>query len=217
MAKRDGWSSIYGVEISPDTADIASLNGADVFVGELRDANFPPASFDAIHVGDVIEHVQDPSDLLRRAASLLRPDGVLVVVTPNHDALFPRLTLALNRIFRIPWSHPTPPYHLHQFSEHSLDELLRRVDLTVADRQYAPCYLRYELGETHVLRAFREALAGGCRTLAAGRFLAAVFTLVAYTCVYLVDRCCLWKTKDFEMRFVARKASSSGKESAVPR
>lgn len=179
LAKQHGWS-VSGVELNEDTAQIAIDNGLDVHLGELGSANLTPNSFDAIHLGDVIEHVQDPQQSLMQASRLLKPGGVMVVVTPNHDALFPRLTLTLHRIFRIPWSHPTPPYHLHQFTEHSLDELLRRVDLKVVERQYAPCDLHYELGETHVLRECREALAARRRMQAAGRFLVALFTVGSY-------------------------------------
>ena len=127
----------------------------------------------------------------------------------NHDALFPFLTLSLHRAFRIPWSHPTPPYHLHQFTEHSLDELMRRANLRIPDRQYAPCGLHYELGETHILRACREALAARRWALAAGRFVVALFTAAAYAGIYVVDRCCFWKRKDFEMRYIVKKAANT--------
>ena len=51
-----------GVELSKDTAQIAIDNGLDVYVGELAAAKLQANSFDAIHLGDVIEHVQDPEN-----------------------------------------------------------------------------------------------------------------------------------------------------------
>jgi 2-polyprenyl-3-methyl-5-hydroxy-6-metoxy-1,4-benzoquinol methylase len=206
LAKRNGWS-VCGVELNKDTAQIANDNGLDVSVGELASADYPLASFDAIHLGDVIEHVRDPQALLSQVSAFLRSDGVIVLVTPNHDAIFPLLTFWLYRLFNMPWSHPTPPYHLNQFSEKSLDKLLQNLKLKVIDKQYRGCNLRYELGETHVLRSFRHALRERRLTLAASRFLFAVFTLLGYSVVYGIDRCCVWKKKDFEMLFVVRKAS----------
>ena len=220
LAKRNGWSAVCGVELNKDTAEIARHNGIEVFVGELASANYPPGSFDAIHVGDVIEHVQDPGELLSRVSALLRPDGVIVIVTPNHDALFPLLTYWLYRLFGVPWSHPTPPYHLNQFSEKSLAKLVGQAHLKVVDKQYRGCALTYELGETHVLRSFREALGAGRLGQAAGRLLLAAFTFSTYTIIYGIDRCCAWKRKDFEMRFVARKASlleEPSSEESAPR
>lgn len=209
-AKRNGWLCVCGVELNEDTAQIANDNHLGVSVGELASAGYLPSSFDAIHLGDVIEHVQDPNDLLSHASALLESHGVMLVVTPNHDALFPFLTLWLYKLFRIPWSHATPPYHLNQFSEKSLGKLVAAMNLTVIDKQYRGCDLFYELGETHVFRSFRRALRDRQLALAAWRLVFAALTIGLYAAVYAIDRCCTWKKKDFEIRFVIRKASLCG-------
>jgi 2-polyprenyl-3-methyl-5-hydroxy-6-metoxy-1,4-benzoquinol methylase len=206
LAKRNGWS-VRGVELNKDTAQIANDNGLGVSVGELASADYPLASFDAIHLGDVIEHVRDPADLLSQVSALLKSDGAIVLVTPNHDAIFPLLTFWLHRLFNMPWSHATPPYHLNQFSEKSLDKLLQSLNLKAIDKQYRGCNLEYELGETHILKSFRHAIRERRLTLAAGRLLFAAFTAVGYAVVYGIDRCCVWKKKDFEMLWAVRKTS----------
>lgn len=204
LAKQRGWA-VWGVELNEDTARIANDNGLNVTVGELASADYPEASFDAIHLGDVIEHVRSPAELLSQTSAILKSDGVIVLVTPNHDAVFPLLTLWLYRLFRIPWSHPTPPYHLNQFSEKSLDKLLRKLNLRAIGKQYRPCSLHYELGETHVLASVRRALRKRKFLMAAMRSVIAVLTVIGYAVVYGIDRCCLWKKKDFEMLFVIKK------------
>lgn len=216
LAKRHGWTSVCGVELNKDTAEIARGNGFEVFVGELAAAHLLPGSFDAIHVGDVIEHVQDPGELLYQISELLQPNGVIVLVTPNHDAVFPMLTYWLHRLFTVPWSHPTPPYHLNQFSEKSLAKLVQKSNLQVVEKRYRGCTLRYELGETHVLRSFREALVQRRLAQAAARLLFAVFTVGAYGLAYAVDRCCFWKKKDFEMTFAVTKAPHDRREANEP-
>jgi hypothetical protein len=114
----------------------------------------------------------------------------------------------------MPWSHATPPLHLNQFSEKSLVKLLENLNLVAIDKRYRGCDLHYELGETHVLRSFRNALRERRLTLAAGRLFFAVFTAVGYAVVYGIDRCCGWKKKDFDMLLVVRKASCYGQPSA---
>lgn len=212
LAKRNGWS-VCGVELNKDTARIANDNGLSVSIGELDSADYPPAYFDAIHIGDVVEHVRDPAGFISQASIFLKSDGVMVLVTPNHDALFPILTFWLHRLLKMPWSHPTPPYHLNQFSEKSLSKLLNHVNMQVIGKQFRPCNLRYELGETHVLASVRRALREHRLTLAAGRFLFAVYSVLGYVVAYGIDRCCVWKKKDFEMLLVVRKAPCYGESS----
>jgi SAM-dependent methyltransferase len=216
LARRNGWA-VCGVELSADTAQIAIDNGLCVSVGELASADYPPYSFDAIHLGDFIEHVRDPADVLSRVSAFLKSDGVIVLVTPNHDAIFPSMTLWLHRLFNMPWSHATPPFHLNQFSEKSLVMLLENLNLEAIDKQYRGCDLHYELGETHVLRSVRDALRERQLTLAASRLFFAVFTAVGYAVVYGIDRCCVWKKKDFDMLLVVRKTPCYGQPPASSR
>jgi SAM-dependent methyltransferase len=44
---------------------------------------FQPASFDAVDLVEVIEHIENQPQLLREIARVLKPDGVVLVSTPN--------------------------------------------------------------------------------------------------------------------------------------
>jgi hypothetical protein len=65
---------------------------------------------------DVIEHLTDPLQELKRAHRLLRPNGLLAVSTMNVDAWFPRL---LGR--RWPWYMQM---HLYYFTPKTLRQML---------------------------------------------------------------------------------------------
>lgn len=202
-ARRQGFE-VQGVELNPDFAAIASQNGLAVFVGTLEAAPFAQRSFRVIHLGDLIEHVPDPQALLGHVRRLLEPEGRLFVITPVHDAFFPRATYRLFRGLGIPWSHPTPPLHLNQFSTRSLIALLGRVGFAVEELRFAPCSLSYELRQTGAFtiakRLVRE------RLLAAAALQAARCAGITalYGAVWLADRCLPFKRTDFALTAVAR-------------
>jgi SAM-dependent methyltransferase len=64
----------------------------------------PGAEVDAVEMGFVLEHVDDPAAVLARYAGFLRPGGTIVVVVPNARALHRRLGQAaglLDNLFRL--------------------------------------------------------------------------------------------------------------------
>jgi 2-polyprenyl-6-hydroxyphenyl methylase/3-demethylubiquinone-9 3-methyltransferase len=58
--------------------------------GNLFEAEFP-ARFDLVLLLEIIEHVAHPDQLLKRAASLLKPEGAIIASTPNGDYFRNRL------------------------------------------------------------------------------------------------------------------------------
>jgi ubiquinone/menaquinone biosynthesis C-methylase UbiE len=65
----------------------AATDDIDVREGDLSSLPFGDASFDAVVLQDVIEHVTDPARVLHEITRVLRPGGVLYLSTPNRDAL----------------------------------------------------------------------------------------------------------------------------------
>lgn len=109
----------YGVEVSADIASHAVEHfGFDtVHIGSLQSAAFAERTFELITMWDVIEHVADPSGLLRSARRLLKPGGVLVVETQNIDSVFARL---LGRR----WHHYKHAEHIYHFTPSTVRRLL---------------------------------------------------------------------------------------------
>ncbi|MFQ5654511.1 MAG: class I SAM-dependent methyltransferase [Planctomycetota bacterium] len=96
-----------GIELSERLAERAREKGLQVrcLAGEELDAT---EEYDVVTMMDLIEHVTDPLELLRRAFRSLKPGGELVVYTPNHGAAVvllarllarARLDLAIREIF----------------------------------------------------------------------------------------------------------------------
>jgi SAM-dependent methyltransferase len=115
-AERRGWSAT-GVEPSQFGAAYARERlGLDVREASIADADLPDGAFDAVVMGDVIEHLPDPGAGVRRAARLLRARGVLYLMLPDAGS-------AVARFLGSHWWSVLPT-HLHYFTRSSLARLL---------------------------------------------------------------------------------------------
>jgi SAM-dependent methyltransferase len=79
-----GWSDVRGVEPSAD-----AIAQADPIVRErivpdvMRRGLLPAASFDAVTLFQVLDHMPDPMALLHECRTILRPGGAILAL--NHD------------------------------------------------------------------------------------------------------------------------------------
>jgi len=108
----------FGVEFDKDAADLASKRaGCDAI--SVDDFMSLPAKrlFDAIHLGDVLEHLPDPAKTLKELLVYLKPGGFLYVEGPLETNPSPvywtsRLFGALKWIVRPAFVASDPPTHL---------------------------------------------------------------------------------------------------------
>jgi SAM-dependent methyltransferase len=83
-ARDAGWK-ISGLEINAEFPEFCrkELGIDDVKCGVISDPPFPEASFDAVAMLDVLEHMYDPMGSITQCARLLKPGGLLVIKSPN--------------------------------------------------------------------------------------------------------------------------------------
>jgi hypothetical protein len=68
--------TVYGVEKQESAAKLAETRLDRVWTEDVEsmELDLPPQSLDAIVCGDVLEHLKDPRQVLRRLSKLLKPD-----------------------------------------------------------------------------------------------------------------------------------------------
>jgi SAM-dependent methyltransferase len=143
--KGPSWK-LFGIEMSGVAARRAEARcGAQVFVGDILDATFPPASFDAITCFHVLEHVYQPRAVLAKVSGWLKPGGIFYTMMPNIDS-------AAARIFRSYWYALELPRHLYHFSPATLRGLanaagLQEVSVTTHREMFIEASTRYLLDE----------------------------------------------------------------------
>lgn len=139
-ARARGWRAV-GIEPSEKfCAHARERHGVEVEAGFLGESEvFGGRRFDAITFNHVIEHVDSPVGLLRRAAGLLKPDGVVFVEVPNCGSHLLRLADAYFRLKGLGWSSRLsplhPPFHRYGYTALSLGFLLEKAGFELVSMQ----------------------------------------------------------------------------------
>lgn len=78
---------VYGIEPNKGYAEYSkSEYGLNVQVGFIQDVLQPDGSFDLITIWHVLEHTENPCEVLTKLHRLLKPQGILVVEVPTIEA-----------------------------------------------------------------------------------------------------------------------------------
>jgi 2-polyprenyl-3-methyl-5-hydroxy-6-metoxy-1,4-benzoquinol methylase len=109
----------------------------EFYLGNLEDGVPPEAGtgFDVVVAADVIEHVRDPRQLLRQMASVVAPDGVILVSTPNFGHWYSRSRAAAGT-FDYDRRGILDQTHLRFFTRKSLKRLFTSSGLDLLELDY---------------------------------------------------------------------------------
>ena len=123
-AQAAGWQ-VAGVEPNARARQEASQRlSQPVGTGPLTD--FAPASFDAITLWHVLEHVHQLNETLAQLTALLKPTGVLLIAVPNVESLDAQH-------YREHWAAYDVPRHLYHFAPKPMTKLLKKHQLKVRE------------------------------------------------------------------------------------
>lgn len=145
--KEFGWQT-FGIEPHrPSSLYAKEVLGLNVFSGRLGEANYPDESFDVITLLHVLEHLHDPSEVLKKSFWLIKRDGILIVEVPNFGSFEAK-------IFRSKWVGISAPLHLYHFTPQSLRLMLENCGFVPMKVGFFPEITRYVAGYSESLRYF---------------------------------------------------------------
>lgn len=117
------------VDIDPKAEKLARENGHEYFCGIIE--NFTSEKkFHLILVLNLIEHVADPTAVLKKVGDLLADDGVILLQTPNYESLDERLFRSKS------WGGYHCPRHWVLFTKDSFLKTVERAGLSVKNFAY---------------------------------------------------------------------------------
>jgi 2-polyprenyl-3-methyl-5-hydroxy-6-metoxy-1,4-benzoquinol methylase len=125
--RRAGATHLTGIEVVPDQAELARAHYDDVIAAGVEQALDQIAGpFDTILCLDVLEHLVDPEQVLRRLNQVAAPDGRLQVSLPNAR----HVSLMKDLVFRgtfgyADWGHRDAT-HLRWFTRRDIVEAMER-------------------------------------------------------------------------------------------
>jgi len=119
-------TSTVVVDLDPAAAAACQAAGHTYFCGRIEDYE-PDRQFDLILMMNLIEHVRDPVQVFRKVAHCLKPNGRILLKTPNYDSLDARLFRGTY------WGGLHCPRHWVLFTPESLTEAVQRAGLRVVD------------------------------------------------------------------------------------
>lgn len=95
---KDNAARCVGVDIVEDLVEALVAKGFDVVCQDATSDAYLGQTFDVVHIGDVIEHVNDPTRLLAFAKRHLSRGGKVLVRTPNPHQFSYQWSARLNGI-----------------------------------------------------------------------------------------------------------------------
>jgi 2-polyprenyl-6-hydroxyphenyl methylase / 3-demethylubiquinone-9 3-methyltransferase len=107
--------AVTGIDLSPSSLEAAHQNDKTKTVAYLPanayDLPFKDRSFDAVSAMDILEHVENPGQLLSEASRVLRPGGLFFFHTFNRNLLS-----YLMIIKGVEWFVKNTPKNMHVYS-----------------------------------------------------------------------------------------------------
>lgn len=149
LAQEKGFNPVKGIDISTYAVEYCRENlKLDVQQGEIKDFVFPSQNFNIITMFDVIEHFKNPKSTLLEINRILKDSGFLVIVTPDIDAIVPRLIKdRWEEIQRV-------PEHLIFFSKKTITSILKQTGFDVIYTKYVSKKLSLRSFISHVFVNF---------------------------------------------------------------
>jgi SAM-dependent methyltransferase len=152
-----GAHHVTGVDVDPDRVAAAVARGLEHAEFETIDGDrlpFEDDTFDGAFVNEVMEHVQDESAVLHELRRVLRPDGLLVVMSPNRWFPFEGHGIQVGKWKSrrptplVPWLPrrvSQPMMEARNYWPHELEDLVRSAGFTLVRTGFVwPVFERYD-------------------------------------------------------------------------
>lgn len=140
ILKDQNGCKVTGLELDPEAIEKVTPYCTQVFQADLNSSDWPnllanSGKFDAIVAADVLEHLYDPWNTLKRMVPLLKPDGYLVISLPHvgHSAV---MSCLFNGNFQYSNWGLLDKTHIRFFCLKNIEDLFAQAELKIIEVAY---------------------------------------------------------------------------------
>ncbi len=163
---RKGWAS-QGIEPDVKARQVAFSDHRTALLPAESFSSLPEASFDAISLWHVLEHVHGLQQYLEHLKKLLKPSGKLFIAVPNYTSYD-------GMKYKENWAAYDVPRHFYHFSPGSMKYLLdaSRLKLTRMEPMWFDSFYisllseKYATGHSSLIRGFLTGTISNIKALA---------------------------------------------------
>lgn len=128
---------VSGVEVSKEAASKATGEGHDVFHGNLLDAKYHDETFNAVVLLYVLEHLDNPFEILKEIKRILKKDGILFLAVPNYRYMRIAFDNSFARIIFGKSATLHPEEHLQNFTPKTLKKIINEAGFEIVKENCA--------------------------------------------------------------------------------
>ncbi len=144
---QDNGFNCTGIDINPEYIDKALEKGLNAYVMRGDNLDFPDNSFDTILLFEVLEHVENPLEVLKELKRVAKKNILITVPNCTHFSELKRYNLT--------YEHMLEKDHINFFTKKDLKDLLSKefkyfkvveeepIPLTLLSVKNMPSWLRY--------------------------------------------------------------------------
>lgn len=116
------FADVEGIESEAALLDADNPHRSRIHLGLLDDKFQPAAPYDVVLLLDVLEHIERPAPVLRRALQVLAPDGRVIVTVPAFQTLWT--------------THDDLNHHFVRYTKSSFRALAAQAGMTIRREHY---------------------------------------------------------------------------------
>lgn len=152
--------TVIGIETHAESVVNAKQNITKVIEKSVEDkellASLQEEQFDYIILGDVLEHLLDPWEVLQQLEKTLAPNGKMVISLPNVQ----HLETLVHLVFKGKWPYePSGLYdrtHLRWFTLKNIEDLTTQANLNIVKLHRVSRFRAYKGGFPFIARVFKK-------------------------------------------------------------